>query len=358
MQTIKVLAVDDSAVVRRLLREVLSGDPAVHVAGVAANGKIALSMVEQLSPDILTLDIEMPEMDGLRTLAELRRRHPRLPVIMFSSLTERGAAATLEALTLGASDYVTKPATEAGFASAAQRIREQLLPRIKALCRTKTGQATEAIALRRAERQRRRIDIVAIGASTGGPNALGALLPLIPADFAAPIVIVQHMPPVFTRFFAERLAAASQVPVREAKGGELLLPGEAWLAPGDFHLTVTYDGARVRLATAQTPPENSCRPSVDVLFRSVAATYGGASLGVVMTGMGQDGLKGARQIHEAGGRVLVQDEATCVIWGMPGFIAQAGLADAILPLEQIAAEIIRQVNTSRTPQTVEVAASS
>ncbi|HXE57027.1 MAG TPA: CheB methylesterase domain-containing protein, partial [Gemmatimonadales bacterium] len=192
-----------------------------------------------------------------------------------------------------------------------------------------------------------RVEVVCVGVSTGGPNALAALLPALPADFPVPVLIVQHMPPLFTKLLADRLSTQSRIPVREASGGEPLTPGTAWLAPGDRHLVVVPDTDGPRLRLTLDPPENSCRPAVDVLFRSVAAVFGGRALGVILTGMGQDGLRGSEEIRRAGGRILAQDQATSVVWGMPGFVASAGLADRVLPLDQIAPEIVRRVGELR-----------
>jgi two-component system, chemotaxis family, protein-glutamate methylesterase/glutaminase len=353
MKRIRVLVVDDSVVVRRIVRDALAEDPALEICAVAANGRIALNLIEQTPPDIVTLDIEMPEMDGLEVLRNLRVKHPRLPVIMFSTLTERGAVATLDALSLGARDYVTKPANVGSVTSAIETIRTQLAPKIKALCglavespKPRPPQPLYATPAARLS-VTRPLDILAIGTSTGGPNALAQVLPQLPADFPVPVVVVQHMPPTFTRFLAERLHNDCQLPVTEAVDNQLLEPGKIFIAPGDFHLTVETRGLRIYLRTLRTAPENSCRPAVDVLFRSVARVFGGRSLALVMTGMGQDGLRGAEQLHEAGAIILAQDEATSVVWGMPGFIVQAGLAAKVLPLPQIAMEIVRRVRESR-----------
>jgi two-component system, chemotaxis family, protein-glutamate methylesterase/glutaminase len=353
---IRVLVVDDAVVVRRMVSTVLDEDPGLEVVGAAANGSIAIQKLTQVNPDIITLDIEMPEMDGLQALKAIRKTHPTLPVIMFSTLTMRGGAATLEALSLGASDYVTKPANVGSVAIAQQRLRDELIPKIKALCARAIARDAPPRVIpppRPAARfvpyaHEPRVDVVAIGVSTGGPNALAALVPALPAAFPVPVVIVQHMPPMFTRLLAERLNAQAAITVLEAKGGEELRPGVAYLAPGDFHLTALRTGARILTALDQRPAENSCRPSVDVLFRSISAAYGQDTLGVVLTGMGQDGLRGAEDIRRAGGSIVVQDEATSVVWGMPGFIAQAGLADATLPLEQIAGDLIRRCARNRT----------
>ncbi len=354
MKRIRVLIVDDSVVVRRLVRDALTADPQIEICGVAANGRIALSMVEQTSPDIVTLDIEMPEMDGLEVLRQLSKKHSSLPVIMFSTLTQRGAVATLDALALGARDYVTKPANVGSVTSSIEKIRMELAPKIKALCGgppalkrlPQPGTVTPSIYSFAATKISRPIELVAIGTSTGGPNALAQVLPHLPADLPAAVVVVQHMPPTFTRFLAERLNRQCQLPVAEASEEQLLVPGQILVAPGDFHVAVELRGMRPRLCMLRTPPENSCRPSVDVLFRSVARVYGSRALALVMTGMGRDGLRGAEQLHEAGATILAQDEASSVVWGMPGFVAQAGLATKILPLPQIAGEIIRRVNQS------------
>jgi two-component system chemotaxis response regulator CheB len=354
MPRIRVLIVDDSVVVRRLVADVVSSDPGCEVVGTAANGKIALAKIVQVNPDVVTMDIEMPEMDGLETLVALRKTHPRLPVIMFSTLTERAAAATLKALTLGANDYVTKPSATS-VAAASQQLREQLLAKVRLFGGPALGAPRPVAApraptpLAKAHSSTARVDVLMIGCSTGGPNALTTLLEAFPPNPSVPVVIVQHMPPVFTRLLADRLRTQTNLRVKEAQGGETLAPGDLWIAPGDYHMIVRRDGLAARLALVQTPPENSCRPAVDVLFRSVVEFYGPRTLAVVMTGMGQDGLRGCEHVREAGGQIVVQDEATSVVWGMPGFVANAGLADAVLPLGQIAPEVWRRIGGSRAP---------
>jgi two-component system chemotaxis response regulator CheB len=354
MTAIRILVVDDSVVIRRLLSDTLSGDRALEVVGTASDGRIALAKISLLKPDLVTLDIEMPVMDGLEALREIRKLYPKLPVIMFSTLTERGAAATLDALSLGASDYATKPSHTGSPAVALERIRIELIPKIKALCgisplkllpppRTRP-------ALKVGARSNSRIEIVAIGTSTGGPNALAEVLPRIPNDFPVPIVVVQHMPPIFTRLLAERLASRSAIPVEEGRAGAVLEPGHAWIAPGNFHMKVIRAGVGWSLNLNQGAQENSCRPAVDVLFRSVAAAYGANVLGVVMTGMGSDGVLGAQDIRDAGGDVIIQDEASSVVWGMPGLVHASGLDDAAYPLDHLAAEITRRVLQSRGPR--------
>lgn len=348
MRPIEIVIVDDSAAVRRLLRLALSEEPELRVGGVAANGKIALAMLEQNVPDLVTLDIEMPEMDGLATLVEIRRRYPRLPVIMFSTLTERGAVATLDALSLGATDYVTKPTTVGDPTQAIAAIKQQLIPRIKTLCRSvPAAQAQPTVATPAERRGAHPVELLAIGTSTGGPNALAEVLAAFPPDFPVPTVIVQHMPATFTRFLAERLALVCPLPVREAVSGARLLPGAVWIAPGDYHMMVTGLRSTCSLQLTQTPPENSCRPSVDVLFQAAAQVFRQGVLAVVMTGMGQDGLRGAEAVRGLGGRVWAQDLASSVVWGMPGFVVQRGLAERVLPLSTMGQEMVREVERTQ-----------
>lgn len=351
---IRVLVIDDSVVMRRVLTEVIASDAELEVAGYAANGQIALGMLEQVSPDVVTLDVEMPVLDGLATLKAMRARRCNVPVIMFSTLTERGAEATIDSLALGASDYVAKPTELGNYLAARERIREALVPKIKALCQKSRSSIAPASAAKPSlahSKLASRVDVVAIGCSTGGPNALAQVLPGIPREFPVPIVIVQHMPPAFTRFLAQRLSSLCPLPVEEAMGGEVLLAGKIWVAPGGFHLGVKRDGAAQKLEITEAPPENSCRPSVDVLFRSMAQVFANRVLAVVLTGMGQDGLRGCELLADSGAQILVQDEATSVVWGMPGFIAKAGLADAILALPDIAPRIVERVAAYRSLST-------
>jgi two-component system chemotaxis response regulator CheB len=359
MRKIRILVVDDSAVVRRLLTDLLNQDPELEVVGMAGNGEQAISRVQQLAPDILTLDVEMPVMDGITTLRALRKTHLKLPIIMFSTLTEKGSAATMDALAAGASDYVNKPANVGSVIEGMEKIRHDLIPKIKALChrvlvpKDPPPRPAPTIpplpVIRPAGTSAGSVEVLAIGVSTGGPNALAELIPAIGRGLPVPIVIVQHMPPLFTRLLAERIATVSGVICREATDGETLKPGEILLAPGGKHLEVEKfrDGVRTRLQ--EEAPENSCRPAVDVLFRSVAKVYGGKCLAVVLTGMGQDGLKGCELIRAAGGQILVQDEASSVVWGMPGAVSNAGLAEKALPLKELAQEICRRVQPAKRP---------
>jgi two-component system chemotaxis response regulator CheB len=364
MRNIRVMVVDDSVVVRKIVTDSISADPEIDVVGIAANGKIALAKIPQLKPDILTLDIEMPEMDGLETLVELRKLYPTLPVIMFSTLTERGGAKTLEALSLGATDYVTKPANVGSVSIAMQRVRDELVPKIKTFCSKSAGlepapksKPQPVLKVKEVVKQpfkpkvaaslNTRIDIVAIGVSTGGPNALADLFPVFPEDLPVPIVMVQHMPPFFTKLLAERLSSKSKLDVMEGTAGQVLKPGKAWIAPGDYHMVLKRNGTSVNIQTNQAPQENSCRPAVDVLFRSVADLFGQRMLSVILTGMGQDGLAGCEYAKNLGSRVIVQDENSSVVWGMPGFVAKAGLAEKVLPLNQIGQEIINILKIGR-----------
>jgi two-component system, chemotaxis family, protein-glutamate methylesterase/glutaminase len=358
---IRVMVVDDSVVVRKIVTDVLSADPDIEVVGTAVNGKVALAKLEALKPELVTMDIEMPEMNGIEAVRAIRsgaggggagRGHSRVPIIMFSTLTERGASATLDALSAGANDYVTKPANVGSVGQSMESVREQLIPRIKAL----TGRPMAAGPVRAAAPvappppaaprtgPAKKPAILVIGSSTGGPEALARILPQLPASLPVPILIVQHMPPVFTRQFAQRLDRLSPLRVVEASDGIPLTPGTVHLAPGDHHLVVRGGARGPHTELNQGPPENFCRPAVDPLFRSVVTAYDGAVLAVVLTGMGADGRNGAGEIRAGGGTVLVQDQASSVVWGMPGAISQAGYADEVLPLERIPDAINRHLS--------------
>lgn len=356
MPAISVLVVDDSVVVRRLVSDVLSGDPDIEVVGAASNGKIALAKIPLLNPDVVTLDIEMPVMDGLEALVELRKLYPKLPVIMFSTLTERGASATLDALERGASDYVTKPANVGSISASMDAVRADLIPKIKSLARARSAPATPVappvhlapVVRPFAGGPPARVDVVTIGVSTGGPDALTTVISSLPGDLAVPVLIVQHMPPIFTGLFAKRLDGKSALSVSEAQTGDEIEPGRVLIAPGDFHMRLRSDIHGVRVQLDQGTPENYCRPAVDALFRSAAEVYGGNTLAVVLTGMGSDGLRGTALILEAGGSAVVQDESTSVVWGMPGAIVHAGLPAEVLPLSSIGPAIQTRVAQGRS----------
>jgi two-component system chemotaxis response regulator CheB len=340
---IRVLVVDDSVVIRRLVCHALKEDPGVEVVGFASNGIAALERIPQANPDIITLDIEMPEMDGLEMLRHVRRLYPSLRVIMFSTLTSRGASATLDALALGADDYVAKASNAGALDESLLRLRGELLPRIhqffqgEAPTPERVGRISATIPAATVDG---RVRAVAIGVSTGGPAALGQIMPQFPANFPVPVFLVQHMPPLFTRFLAERLETVSALTVKEAAAGEEPIQGFAYIAPGDYHLKVARNGDRIATVLDQSPPENSCRPAVDVLFRSLAGVYGGGVVAAVLTGMGQDGMRGALELKACGGRIIAQDEASSVVWGMPGSVVRAGAADQVMALDRIVPAIL------------------
>lgn len=348
-----MLVVDDSAVVCRAVNDLLSKDPNLEVVATASNGKIALDNINQLSPDAVVLDVEMPELNGIETLKVIRRHYSSIAVIMFSSLTVRSANATFDALALGADDYVTKPSSLGGSAGQVAAVGAELIAKIKLHIFRRTNSKSAASPLVTTSRGpataatvatvRKDVDVVVIGVSTGGPNALAELMLSIPGDLPAPILIVQHMPPVFTKILSQRLNANSRVRVEEACPGDRLEAGRAFIAPGNYHMAVHRSGLMVNVQMNQNPPENFCRPSADVLFRSAAAVYGSGTLAVVMTGMGRDGLCGCQAVRSCNGQVVVQDEASSVVWGMPGFVARAGLADAVVPLAELGGEITRRV---------------
>jgi two-component system chemotaxis response regulator CheB len=340
---------------RNLLRSVIRIGPEFEVIGTAADGESALGLLENLRPDLILLDVEMPVMDGLATLRKLRSRGLRMPFIMCSSLTQRGGRVTIEALASGASDYVAKPAGQTSAAEAVKALAHELLPKISALTANvhPTQLAPQMPYLPslpgvppplRNQPISASPSVLVIGVSTGGPAALDLLLPALPASFPLPVLIVQHMPELFTRLLAERLSQRYPLRVSEAIEGDAVRPGTVSIARGNWHLEIlgaSRSGQPATMHLTQRPPENHCRPAVDVLFRTAAAHYGSSLLAVVLTGMGSDGLAGSRLIRAQGGTVLAQDQATSVIWGMPGAVARAGLAQRILSLQDIAPEILR-----------------
>ncbi len=355
----RILIVDDSAVIRSLLRSVLFKDPHLEVAATAADGASALACLETARPDLILLDVDMPVMDGLATLRDLRARGYTIPVVMCSSLTRRGAQVTLEALAAGASDYVAKPLAQASRQEAVDALAADLLPRIHALTRPAQPPSASPAASHSAlpfpslapehfaanpQSPGAAPSVVVIAVSTGGPAALETVLPSLPADFPLPVLVVQHMPELFTRLLAERLDSRCSLRVAEAAEDEPVTPGTVFIARGDWHLEVAGaddSAAHPRLHLTQAAPENHCRPAADVLFRSAARVYGAGVLAVVLTGMGADGLNGCRLIRHRGGSVLAQDEASSTVWGMPGAVANAGLVNRIVPLTAMAGEILR-----------------
>ncbi|WP_353068709.1 chemotaxis response regulator protein-glutamate methylesterase [Tunturibacter empetritectus] len=376
---LRILAADDSAVMRGVMWKLFQSHakdrsselPRMVLCGVALDGVDCLESVKRLSPDVLVLDLEMPRLNGLEVLRRLQVEYPGLPVIMCSAHTERGARSTLEALACGAADYVTKPAEQRDFATAMLSLSQQLLPRIAALARgakrkqesvvtrdgsSNAGRAPAGTTLPKSPAP---IELVVIGLSTGGPSALEQLLPRLPADFPVPVLIVQHMPKLFTGALAERLDKCCSLRVKEAYENAMIRPGTIWLAPGDAHMEVGpgngltdrqdagLAGRSSRVRLHQREPLNHCRPAVDYLFFSAARMYGASALALVMTGMGADGLDGARAVHERGGVVLAQDEASSAVWGMPAKVTEAGIASATLPLGEIAGALNQRVNAGR-----------
>ena len=344
MVPIRVLVVDDAVVMRQLIKSALTEYEEIEVAGVAANGKIALQKVQQVKPDIIIMDIEMPEMDGIETVKNLRKDYKDIPVIMFSTLTKRGAEATIDSLKAGATDYVTKPTNTRNVMEGIEAIRNQIVPRIHSLVpranksmpnRAATG-ANLVHNSKITTPKTREIEAVCIASSTGGPNALPVFFEALPKNFPLPIFVVQHMPPLFPKFLAERINRVSALPCHEARHHQHPQPGNIYIAPGDYHMSVVKAEGNLSIELSQGPPENSCRPAADVLFRGIANTFKGKVLGLVFTGMGHDGLQGCEILSDLGAYICVQDEASSVVWGMPGSVAKAGYADKILPLEQMA----------------------
>ena len=345
MGKIRVLVADASAFVRHVLKERLSLDREIEVVGMAADGGECLIKLGQLNPDAICLDLELPELDGFQVTKIIRKSNNKLPIIAVSRQPHRERA-----LEFGTSDFVQK-AADGG--DGLTLIELKLIPILKGLCshrlRSLTPQVSakptnkQDVPARPAVSQPSTIKIVVIGVSTGGPNALAELLPHLVKPFPVPIVIVQHLASSFTGILADRLSTVSGFPVLEGKSDDILIPGTAWVAPGGQHLEIISKGGFVRMMTTEGPPENSCRPAADVTFRSAAKAYGAHVLGVVLTGMGMDGLQGSRAIKENNGRILVQDKDSSVVWGMPGAVYQAGLADKMVPLKEMAAEINRCV---------------
>ncbi|CAM5789423.1 chemotaxis-specific protein-glutamate methyltransferase CheB [Cellulomonas persica] len=362
MGVIRVLVVDDSVVVRRLVSDALSQAPGVEVVGVAANGRLAQAKVAQLRPDAVTMDVEMPEMNGIEAVRALRAAGHKMPIIMFSTLTERGAAATLDALAAGATDYVAKPSNVGSVQESIARVADELVPRLRSLvpvpglaggvpstagrpvAAAPVAAPRRAVTLRPAP-QPHASRLVVVGSSTGGPEALSRVLSGLTAPPSVPVLVVQHMPPVFTRQLATRLDRLGPATVVEAAGGEILQRGHVYIAPGDRHLEVRRAGPRLETVLTDGPPVNYCRPAVDVLFRSAVRAVGGDLVAVVLTGMGSDGRTACSEVVDAGGTVIVQDEPTSVVWGMPGAVAGAGFAHQVLPITEVAPAVERALQT-------------
>jgi len=373
MPDLRVLVVDDSVAVRRALSDALEREPGLSLCGAAPNGALGLELVERSSPDVIVLDLAMPVLDGLDFLSRLRPQHPKLPVLVFSGTAGHANEATLEALWRGASDYVLKPQGLSPDGLDAF-LRAELFPRLRAIARVQPERpAAGATGARSASAPQASLEphdpatslepqgssvsrvrahppvpsVLVVGASTGGPRALAAALGELPPDFPLPVVVVQHVPAEMAEFLAGGLAANCRMRVRLADDGARVEPGAVWVAPGGAHLTIVAEGARTCFRLDHGPEEHGCRPAVDPLLRSAARAFGAGTLALVLTGMGQDGVAGARAVHAAGGRVWVQDEASSVVWGMPGAIARAGLAHAVVPLSQLGGELLALARTVR-----------
>ena len=385
---IRVLLADDSSVTRRIVSEAITREPDMELVGAAQDGDEAISFFKSQKPDLVLLDVDMPGLNGIEALKAMRKLNDSVPIIMFSTLTVKGGEATLDALSAGATDYVPKPTGVGHLNKAMDYLRQELIPKVRMWgARFKSRQEKAAQASAAAPQktngmlstttpapnkdargsasftltspkpavvppqpaQRRRnvpIGVLAIGSSTGGPNALAELIGLLPGDLGVPVLITQHMPPVFTQLLAERLDRGSRLKVKEAFDGAVVRPGEAWVAPGDYHMIVTREGTDTILRINKNAPENSCRPAVDVMFRSIADVYGASTLACVLTGMGRDGTAGAQVLAKTGASILAQDEASSVVWGMPRAVYEAGVADAVLNLKDMAAAITTRIRGS------------
>ena len=337
---IRVLVVDDSAFMRRVIGEAIGSQPDLELAGVAHNGLDALLKVEHLQPDVVTLDVEMPEMDGLTALRHLMARYRR-PVLMLSSMTQEGATTTLRALSMGAVDFVAKPSGSISLDF--HRVREELLHKIRVAAGARVQSRTtvvQQIPVQRVPVAPRRSSaferVVVIGASTGGPRALGTVVPALPRDGRTAYLLVQHMPAAFTRSLADRLNATTALDVREASSSDHLTSDTMLVAPGDHHLVVTPSGS---IELDDSPRVHGVRPSVDVTLQSLAPRYGGRAIVAILTGMGVDGAAGAEAVHTAGGYVVAEHESTCVVYGMPRAVVERGVADRVLPLDEIAGAV-------------------
>jgi two-component system chemotaxis response regulator CheB len=356
-QQIRILVVDDSAFMRKALTMMLESDPMIKVVGSAHNGEEGIAKVKQLKPDLITMDIEMPRMDGLTALRHIMANDPT-PVMMVSSLTTDGATATLDALELGAVDFIPKQMSYVSLDIV--KIKDDLLAKIKnivarkhiLMARFRTRRSFQdasgkmpvpppgRLTYAKPGKRQHKVDLVAIGSSTGGPPALQAVIRALPRNFPVGIIISQHMPPMFTKSLAERINGLAQVEVREAVDGDAIEPGLVLLAPGGKHITVKRYGGRARAVVSEEPKTTLYKPCVDVMLHSVAAVYGQTAMGVILTGMGNNGVVGARAVKRGGGVLIAQDEETCVVYGMPRAVVEAKIVDHVAPIEHVADEII------------------
>ena len=365
MNNLKVLIVDDTIVYRKIVGDILKEISGVEIIGVANNGKIALSKIKTLEPDLITLDIEMPEVNGIEVLEELTQMQSPPIAVMLSTLTQQGSEMTIKALELGAFDFIPKP-DQGSMAENLEKVKQAIVPIISTLKKQKltrdtirgrvskptltSTQTKPSLSVTGAQKRNRQTpsEIVGIGISTGGPNALSAMIPSLPADLKAPVLIVQHMPPMFTKSLANSLNNKSALEVIEAQQGDKIEIGKIYIAPGGQQMKIVAgrDGISREIKLTDDPPVNSCKPSVDYLFASIAQHYAGRATGVIMTGMGSDGTEGLKQMKNTGSLIIAQDEATCTVYGMPKKPAEEGITDTIAPLNKIAQEIVKTVNIS------------
>lgn len=350
MNKIRVLIIDDSMLIRKILTEILNSSPDIEVVGAAADPLIARDMIKQLSPDVLTLDIEMPKMDGITFLSNLMRLRPT-PVVMISTLTEKGADVTLEALTLGAVDFIAKPKVD--VVSTLNNYAEEIISKVKMAARANLSSSNRALKTKEADRVVPAVNqvgkrpandklIIALGASTGGTEAIKVVARGLPADTPA-IVITQHLPAAFSESFIKHVDLASKMTALIPKHGQTVENGHIYLAPGDRHMEVTREGSRYVIKLLDTEPVNRHKPAVDVMFRSVAQCAGPNAIAVLLTGMGADGAAGMKEMHDAGAKTVIQDEQSSVVWGMPGSAYKLGCADFVLPLDDVAHKILSLV---------------
>ncbi|MBL4601937.1 MAG: chemotaxis response regulator protein-glutamate methylesterase [Emcibacteraceae bacterium] len=365
----RVMLVDDSSVIRGLLSRWLSADPAIEIVGSAANGQSALNSLDRIDPEIIVLDIEMPIMDGLTALPLILKAKPNVQVLMSSTLTSKNAKISLQAMSLGAADYVPKPTTNRDVI-ASKSFQDDIIEKIKILAAAKRKRLgfpvfmephKSGLAIEQDTAPKATIlnlpktikpslvipKIIAVGSSTGGPQALLKFLASIKDGLSLPVVITQHMPPSFTKILASHLSKAIGLNCVEGEDGMPLIAGQVYIAPGDRHMIITNDNGQRCLRLDEGPQENFCRPSVDPMFRSVSKEFGPAVLGVILTGMGHDGLEGSKIVIEKGGTIIAQDEKTSVVWGMPGAVSNAGICNAVLPLEELGGEIQRLIKGGR-----------
>jgi len=353
---IRVLIVDDSPLMRKIATDILQSDPLIEVVGTASSGEIALRKITKLNPDVVTMDIEMPGLGGIETIKEIMLKKPT-PIIVMSAFAQRGAELTMKALELGAVDFLAKP--QLSLSGGIKDISSELISKVKQaksikLKKLELQEITESWQKIETEQievhsstpfvETPRYDLVAIGTSTGGPVALKTVLSSLPGDFPVGIVIVQHMPPLFTKAFAARLDTICRISVKEATDGDPIVPGRALIAPGDYHMTVIKQNTKPRVLLHRWSPVSGHRPSVDVLMHSVAREYGSKAIGVIMTGMGKDGAEGIGELKESGGYVIAQDKDSSVIFGMNREVIQNGDADEVIPLEEIVKRIVEQLS--------------